>query len=363
MKASDPIAQLLERTPADLPAFVPDIDAVVAAERRRAKRRHAVAVAISLAVVAGASLSVLGLTGISSRTGRHGVPSSTPAVSVERIPVRGAVDVRSGDGSIWVSGFGVVTRLDPVTGRPVRRIRTPGTEDFSGLAVGAGGVWVSADHGRVYRIDPAVSRVVATIHVPGTAMALATGGGYVWVSRPDPGAVTRIDPRTNRISGRDVPAPGVGELRFAFGKLWMEETSPAGVVTFDPRTNRIQRFPLCCRFARYRGSMWFVSGGALLRADPTTGRILGRLSIPRAADLAFATNRLYVLAAPRSRDPTLFYPIRGTARVWQVDPQHVRITGRTAFDALQPIAITVGGGAVWVADYNGQIVYRFVFRP
>ena len=50
---------------------------------------------------------------------------------------------------------------------------------------------------------------------------------------------------------------------------------------------------------------------------------------------------------------TLFYPVKNTAALWQIDPMNNRIVGRPLrLGALQPLALAVGGGAVWVADYD-----------
>jgi hypothetical protein len=44
------------------------------------------------------------------------------------------------DGALWVVGLGVVSRLDPLTGRIVARVMTAGTGNGSQLAVGDGSI-------------------------------------------------------------------------------------------------------------------------------------------------------------------------------------------------------------------------------
>jgi hypothetical protein len=76
----------------------------------------------------------------------------------------GAVALAAGFGSLWVSGFGSVSRLDPATGRAIARIRAPGTGDYSRTATGARSLWVTATgKGVVYPIDPRSDRVTATV--------------------------------------------------------------------------------------------------------------------------------------------------------------------------------------------------------
>lgn len=56
----------------------------------------------------------------------------------------------------------------------------------SGIAVGAGAVWVASADGTVSRIDPSAAQglgqVVRTIHVGGTPNGIAVGDEKVWVS-------------------------------------------------------------------------------------------------------------------------------------------------------------------------------------
>ena len=56
----------------------------------------------------------------------------------------------------------------------------------SGVAVGAGAVWVACSDGTVARIDPngagGLGRVVRTIRIGATPNGIAVGDGAVWVS-------------------------------------------------------------------------------------------------------------------------------------------------------------------------------------
>ena len=167
-----------------------------------------------------------------------------------RISVRGEMrGLAAGKGAVWVaeaSGArqeGVVLRIDPKTNRMVARVRTGtwpaalaadakgvwvvNTAPFfkrgtlirinettnrpqgrpvplgpapSGVAVGAGAVWVAdAIEGTVRRIDVARRRRVATIRVGREPYALAFAAGSVWVTNSDDGTVSRIDPSTNKL--------------------------------------------------------------------------------------------------------------------------------------------------------------------
>ena len=153
-------------------------------------------------------------------------PAPTPRRAVLGATIRipaGAVDVAVGRGAIWVSGFGRMTHLDPSTDRVVATVKTPGTEDYSHVAVGLGAVRVTSDRGTLYRIDPNSNRVVATIPVGGPIVGVATGGGYVWVTRPTEGIgeLIRVDPATNRVSGAPIDAVQAVSALYGFGALWV----------------------------------------------------------------------------------------------------------------------------------------------
>ena len=73
----------------------------------------------------------------------------------------------------------------------------------TGIAVGAGGVWVvdSLDDA-VVRIDPGTRSVTATIPVGRSPAGVAFGAGSVWVANSGDGTVTRINPSTDSCKRR-----------------------------------------------------------------------------------------------------------------------------------------------------------------
>jgi streptogramin lyase len=315
----------------------------------------------------GLPLTVLGLGGSTPHTVSRPGPPSLRAVPGATIPIpSGAVDVAVGEGAVWVSGFRRMTRLDPDTGRVAATVETPGTEDYSQIAVGLGAVWVTADGGRLYRIDPTTNRVVATILVGGSIQGVEAAGGYVWVTRPAEGVgeLIRIDPATNRVTGAPINVgPGPIAALYAFGALWVTNSSSQSVVRVDPSTDRVSSTGFNGSVAAAFGSLWAAWEDNVIRADPKSGRPTATIGVPRAQAVAVGGGRVWVLASPKSSSPTLFYPIKHTAELWQIDPMKNRIVGRPLhMDALQPIALAVDR-AVWVADYNSGTVTRFDLVP
>ena len=91
----------------------------------------------------------------------------------------------------------------------------------SGIAVGAGAVWVANTlDDTVTRIDPATGETKATIPVGAGPRGLAVGLGAVWVADSRGADVSRIDPRTDRV--RTIPVGGSPEgVVVDAGRVWV----------------------------------------------------------------------------------------------------------------------------------------------
>jgi hypothetical protein len=354
------------RTPADVPAFRP-LDHLLRLAEGRRLRWYAGAGVVTLLVLSGVGLPLALMLALGDST-PHSVtrpaPLPLPAVLGTTIHIpSGAVDVAVGKGAIWVSGFGTMTRVEPSTDRVVAAVKTPGTKDYSQVAVGLGAVWVTADGGRLYRIDPNSDRVVATILVEGPIQGVETGGGSVWLTRPTEGdgELIRVEPATNRVTGAPIEVgPGPIAALYGFGAVWVTNSSPSSVVRVDPSTGTVSTTGFTGRVAAGYGSLWATSDDSVVRADPKTGHQTATVRVPRAQAVAVGQGRVWVLASPTSSSPTLFYPVKNTAALWEIDPMNNRIVGRPLrLDALQPIALAAGGRAVWVAAYDSGTITRF----
>jgi ABC-type transport system substrate-binding protein len=83
-----------------------------------------------------------------------------------------------GAGSLWLVGGGDVLRVDPRSGKTLRRF--PADADL--LAYGDGAVWVASGAGDVWKIDPVGNAIVVHAKLHSYLGDLAVGGGSVWVS-------------------------------------------------------------------------------------------------------------------------------------------------------------------------------------
>jgi virginiamycin B lyase len=250
---------------------------------------------------------------------------------VARFPVGGrnpaglAVDA----GTVWVvhPDTDEVVRLDLRTGRVVARIKlgslplqvAPGDRRFlpSLVAVGAGAGWIATGRGAVARIDPASNRVVAVIKLAHKGPAgIAVAGRIVWVAEGDHG-VARIDAATNRLLRTirlDVQADRVAADG---GTIWV------GGPTTDPIVE---------------------TAGAVARIDAATGRV--REIVPSGLPTGLAAGVGAVWITERDAAGGALACIAPGASP----------SGMTVQPALGELA--VGGGAVWVADRRGSLVYR-----
>jgi streptogramin lyase len=234
-----------------------------------------------------------------------------------------------GAGTIWVthSDTDEVVRLDPVTGRVVARI-TLGPLPFqvgaadrrfvpSLVAVGAGAGWVASGRGAVARIDLASNRVVAVITLlPYSPAAIAVAGTSVWVAAGGDG-VARIEAATNRLVGMIGLDLYAERVAVGGGVLWV------GGPTTDPIVE---------------------IAGAVARIDAASGRV--REVVPTGLPVGLAAAAGAVLVTE---------PDTVGGALECIDPERL-----PAAMTLQPALgeLAVGGGAVWVADRRGQLVYR-----
>jgi DNA-binding beta-propeller fold protein YncE len=356
-----------------------DVDGGVIQDARRRQRRHRYLAAcmvmmmlLVLVIVVGGGVGGVGGQAVTSQQA-PAVTLNVKAMRVVRVPA-GAVDLAAGDGSVWVVGFGSVTRLNATTGRVVTTIPTPRTNDFSHVAVGAGAVWV-AGLGVVYRIDPRTDRVAARVRFGNSAgFGIAVGAGRVWVAVPrgQSGVVVVIDPSTDDLDGPPISVgPGPGQISYGAGAVWVENTSPPSTMRIDPATRHLSVAPAIYALgepattsvlAAY-ASLWDAGADSLSRFDPRSGNVIAQVRLARAQQVATGHGGLWVLAEPSSRTSSVFTPVKGTARVWEVDPRTNRIIGPSArLAALEPIGLAVTSDAVWVADYSSGTVTRIPLR-
>jgi class 3 adenylate cyclase/streptogramin lyase len=137
-------------------------------------------------------------------------------------------DLAVSPGSLWVaSAFeGLVSQVDPATGKVRKKIPVPGT--LTRVVVGAHMIWaLDKSAGVVTPIDPTTRSVGAPIRVGAEPVDMTFGLGAVWVANRGDGTITRIDPATLRPTtiavGGSIAAIAVDPL---VKSIWVYLTQP-----------------------------------------------------------------------------------------------------------------------------------------
>jgi streptogramin lyase len=185
------------------------------------------------------------------------------------------------------------------------------------LASGYGSLWVtSLATQRLSRVTPdgGVTGSVTVARTQGDSMLpllVTTGAGSVWVANANEGLVYRVDPTDMKVRKRVHAGQEPWGVAFGMGSLWV---------------------------ADHRGPRH----GALLRIDPDTGRVTGRVSLGPGAQgpghLAVVDGRVWVA-------------VDGDSEVAEVDPRTMRVRVRIPADGVCG-SVTGSVDQVWVTGRN-----------
>jgi streptogramin lyase len=184
------------------------------------------------------------------------------------------------------------------------RVALPGPA--AAVAVGEDAVWVLLEQGTLLRVDPDRHRVTGRLELeapPGGMPAgpLAVGAGAVWVGMRGATVTVRVDPARLRVTGRYGLAAdaGVVWVRSGSGDPGSQRDWTVRLGRLDQRRGQVTvtislpelevgafRGPL--GLAPEAGAVWVAgppsgglhAGGILLRMDPASGRVAGRLREP-----------------------------------------------------------------------------------
>ncbi|MBV9807018.1 MAG: hypothetical protein JO286_07545 [Solirubrobacterales bacterium] len=357
--------------------------------RRRLGRVAAPAAAAPAAaalVTVAVAVAAIGLLGHQSRLSSSTAPPTHPVRAIALGSVRlapGTEALLAHGRSLWVAGAHSLAQLNPLTGAVEANIQLPIEGLADGVAFGAGSVWVASGGANtgsapsLVRIDPANGRILAAIDVTGSRgrrLRVLNGGisfaaGRVWLSRDTTasrGDVVSVDPAGERLDGRPVPVgTGPTTLLAAFGSLWVENTGltvgvkpapalPASVSRIDPRTRQSTTEPFAGAPSAGFGSLWVRDDNTVTRINPATGRAIARIQVRGVLAVAFGDGRVWAVSQP---DDTS-HPNGSTATLIQIDPRSNRIVGTPShLQPSQPIAITVSGHDLWIADYHGGLLH------
>jgi YVTN family beta-propeller protein len=250
------------------------------------------------------------------------------------------------DGSLWLAltDTGVVQRLDPHDGHLIATVELE-VGLRGGMAVSPGAVWVASgrnDH--VWRIDTATNRVAEVLTVGQFPRSVAVSGDSLWVcSRDDPQGLWRIDTTTNQVVAKiDVTEKAPAKTSAQCGGVaaapdgsvwvinWNDSSLESDLLHIDPTSNTVVASTnlgagVAFNFAATNDSVWAVSSDlvsknqtyTLLRADPRTDSLVGKLSLDRQpVSVMFAGDALWAQAGMTDDSGALL----AGGRLWRITP-------------------------------------------
>jgi len=268
-------------------------------------------------VLAGAAVVLLGLaaTGaaVLGRGGTTGLESLPPGVAivdtasgrlVAQIPWRElpfpAVGF-TGDGSFWVWSLdgNTLARVDPRTGRVLRRIGSPLGAATTWALVDGRSVWFTGP--RLVRMDVA-SGAQTDIHALSRDASdgldeVARGAGSFWIARQQAGELLRVDPTSGRVQRRFRGLGAPYAVRFGDGAAWVVTFD--GVARVDAETGTVTSTPLpppVAELAVGGGFAWVSNEakGVVYKLDPSGRMVATYPTGDGARDLAYADGMVWV---------------------------------------------------------------------
>jgi streptogramin lyase len=134
----------------------------------------------------------------------------------------------------------MVARIDPnsLQVTAIRVGRGP-----SGVAVGAGSVWVANGLERTLtRIDSASGAVLRRrIALRFAPMGVAFGGGSVWITGTAAGALARVNPKTDQSSATVQVGDGPTQVLVFDQRVWVADTFGRTLAEIDPARDTVIR--------------------------------------------------------------------------------------------------------------------------
>jgi YVTN family beta-propeller protein len=246
-------------------------------------------------------------------------------------------------------------------------------------------------------IDPETNKVVADIPVGRRPVAVAVGGGAVWVTNGIDQTVDRIDPSTGKVVASIGVGKDVSDIAIGFGSVWVADGSDETLTRIDPTQNAVEStltFGAPNQLAPapiYNvtigdDAVWATRGNTILRIDPRTDQIARTIRIGTPTGVAVANGGVWVTTSTdhllridsgtgvktlnRSLTDVPSLPILGGGALWtvvtlgftraqvtRVDPDTGSQTGSVTMGPGSFISgLAWGGDAIWASDQGGTVM-------
>ena len=218
------------------------------------------------------------------------------------------------------------------------------------MANGGGSLWIAdADTKRVLQIDRASGEIVDRIPLPSQPGDIAVGGGAVWVAGAVDDSMTRIDPATGQITQTIDLGSSPSDISFGGGRLWVAGSEHQALFFIDSASGKKrQTISLGIRPAAVlagSGGVWIAGddAGTVTEIDPRTRKAIATVRVGQGpAALAFGAGSVWVANK-----------LGGT--VSRIDARTRRVVATIATGS-GPTALAFAGGKLWVANqYSGTV--------
>jgi streptogramin lyase len=309
-------------------------------------------------VIAARLLLPLFFIALTASAGTRALPtiSDLPRTT---IVIGGAPDwMTTGNNALWIANITLkeVERVSAPTNVVTSRIKVSGVP-CSGIAYGFASVWVPicGPHGSgrsLVRIDAATNRVGATLPIApaNSEGSITTSPDSVWLATSD-GVLSRIDPATGSVRQKIRVASGSQNLVYAERTIWITSGAANLLTAVDAQSGRpIATVPIASKphfITAGGGAVWTIdqANGAISKVDLRSKRVVAtiRAKIPGSGgDITFGAGFAWAT-------------IVGTP-LTKIDAATNAVVGQWYGPGGD--AICFGNGAVWLANYNGGIVWR-----
>jgi YVTN family beta-propeller protein len=218
----------------------------------------------------------------------------------------------------------------------------------------AGAMWVANQNSdNVMRIDPATNKVTATVAVGKTPNHMASGFGSVWVTSSD-GTVSRIDPTSNAVT--TVSAVGQDPMGIVTTAAGVFVTDPDGhaVKRIDPVTNTVVQ-----TLATGVRASHLIADGTTLWATDLDTRSVVQIATGEDARIVRRIEKVFTLPGRLLRvGPDLWVTDSKRDEIVAFDVSTGNPKPRRLPSPAWPLAMVEGGGAIWVAAFDGGVILR-----
>jgi virginiamycin B lyase len=261
--------------------------------------------------------------------------------------------------AVWVASTGpfAVNRIDPKTNTRVASVELPG-EACSGLAVGAGSLWVPLCTAKpsLAKIDLQNNAVTSIYPLgpPAEEGGIAYGAGSIWLIVDKLGSLARINPENGAVLDTfHVPADSYNPA-FLGGTIWVTHAGGSDVTGIDAASGKTVATVLTGPNPRFltvgAGALWTLNqgDGTLTRVDPLSRRTATiALGTPgHGGDIGFSDGKIWtsMTKVPLSLIDAGLNPL---VCQW-VGP---------GGDALN-----IGHGSLWLTDYHAGTIERIAVK-